>query len=582
MAKKKQKKTNKKTGKPNKKVPPSPKSALRLVLQVVALDETGDSYYRMRWPGHQLAEQNSDWAIVNIEAHHPDRFKLALEADLLVLFQCHDSDFLPIVHKRREQGLKTLVEYNDNFYAPPSASPVAKEWNSPLVWSQYEAFMALADGILVTGPGLNELFNKVTNSPIHEIFNLLPEAPDERFAHRESSPIVRIGWAGSLGHMSDLIHLKPVLQRILTENANVQFKVMGNSAIPDMLGLPKERLRFTPWGSMADYFRFLEETDIGLIAALDTPYNRCRSDIKAVELASRGAVPVLPMITPYLQLLEEGPWPRYKTLEELYNEITHLIKKPKDTQKLREKLFHLVSPKRVSLSNTERSALYEAHFPNEPTAKATSLSPGYHEERSKRQFSPLGFVRQELSGIKALDERRERAFEKHTQNPGCPDRALIYLQELSRSSWSEAHELAAEFQKKFPRDFRFLLVPLSRCPNPGLLFQLWDEFLGKLESSPPQSIRFFETQSVQLFLRSLSVNVKLLEYEGRMLLLFPDSARLRHGLARGFEQLGYKQEAWEHFAWLLRERELYQKNSDLFAELDIPYFQVWVEALGTK
>ncbi len=83
------------------------------IVQTVLLDETGDSCYRMRWPGMQLAKQNKNLRIINLDSRAKERFEYALEADLLVTYQSNDSELLPIIKKRRLLGKKTLVEYND-------------------------------------------------------------------------------------------------------------------------------------------------------------------------------------------------------------------------------------------------------------------------------------------------------------------------------------------------------------------------------------------------------------------------------------------------------------------------------------
>ncbi len=138
------------------------------ILQLALMDETGDSYYRMRWPAAELAQQAPGWRVLNLDSRSEDRYRWALEADLFIAYQSSDIDLLPIIRRRRELGKKTLVEYNDNFYAPPAASPVVREWSSPLLWQTYERFMELADGIIVTGPGLEKLFKgRFGKKPVH-------------------------------------------------------------------------------------------------------------------------------------------------------------------------------------------------------------------------------------------------------------------------------------------------------------------------------------------------------------------------------------------------------------------------------
>ncbi|RPI72233.1 MAG: hypothetical protein EHM45_22525, partial [Desulfobacteraceae bacterium] len=52
-------------------------------------------------------------------------------------------------------------------------------------------------------------------------------------------------------------------------------------------------------GSIAAYYRFLMQIDIGLIPMRDTAFNRSRSDIKFVEYAAAGAAAVIRKLDPY-------------------------------------------------------------------------------------------------------------------------------------------------------------------------------------------------------------------------------------------------------------------------------------------
>jgi hypothetical protein len=61
---------------------------------------------------------------------------------------------------------------------------------------------------------------------------------------------------------------------------------MNHEFARPFLALPPERYAFRPFGSLADYFRFLEGLDIGLAPLLPSGYNRCRSDVKVLAIAA--------------------------------------------------------------------------------------------------------------------------------------------------------------------------------------------------------------------------------------------------------------------------------------------------------
>ncbi len=94
------------------------------ILQLALMDETGDSYYRMRWPAAELAQQAPGWRVLNLDSRSEDRYRWALEADLFIAYQSSDIDLLPIIRRRRELGKKTLVEYNDSLVLNKFRNPL--------------------------------------------------------------------------------------------------------------------------------------------------------------------------------------------------------------------------------------------------------------------------------------------------------------------------------------------------------------------------------------------------------------------------------------------------------------------------
>ena len=249
-------------------------STVPTIVQLSQIDETGDSYYRMRWPARALAAQRP-WRIMTVQASAQQRYEWALHADVVVAVQSHDFDLIPVFRARRAKGLRTFVEYNDHFYSPPLWSPVAREWCDPRMWGAYEKLMDEADGVLVTGPGLAELFaSRIPEERITILKNHLPESPPT-FADllkRKPQGFV-IGWAGSLGHMADLLAVLPLLTKIVQDTPGAKLALMGNESIPSFIDLPPEKFSFTPWGTMAEYFAFWEGVHIGVAPALPTDYN---------------------------------------------------------------------------------------------------------------------------------------------------------------------------------------------------------------------------------------------------------------------------------------------------------------------
>ena len=229
----------------------------RTIVQLSLMNDTGDSCYRMRWPARALSEKRSSWRVINLDSQAKERFEWAEQADLLVVFQSNDYDLLTIIDKRKAAGKKTLIEYNDNFYSPPAASPVANDWRSPLLWQTYESLIQAGDGLIVTGPGLEELFSSQESKAIHVLENHYPEdIPDFETVFKAPEEEIILAWGGSVGHISDFLWILPTIKELLAEYPQLKFHAMGTDAIPELVKLPEDRFQYTPWGSMQQYFDF--------------------------------------------------------------------------------------------------------------------------------------------------------------------------------------------------------------------------------------------------------------------------------------------------------------------------------------
>jgi tetratricopeptide (TPR) repeat protein len=71
-------------------------------------------------------------------------------------------------------------------------------------------------------------------------------------------------------------------------------------------GLPESKKKRFPLGSIFDYYDFLKTIDIGIAPLGKTEFNRGRSDIKFLEYAVHGVVPVVQSSPPYLGVVRHG------------------------------------------------------------------------------------------------------------------------------------------------------------------------------------------------------------------------------------------------------------------------------------
>lgn len=566
------------------------KTPTRTILQLVLVNETGDSYYRMRWPAKELARQNPAWRVINLAANAIERFEWALHADLLVLFQSQDYDLLPVLEARRARGLKTIVEYNDNFYAPPQWSPVAEPWSSPLVWQSYETFIERADCLMVTGQGLVELFRERTKAPIAVIPNHIPVIlPKVDLASKSLDHQINLGWAGSLGHMADLLAIAPLLKALVRQYPQITIHLMGNATIPQLLDLPPNRLVFREWGTMEQYFDFWKPVQIGLIPLLDTPYNRCRSDIKAIEMIACGVLPLVPRALPYGELLSATTLPQYSTLTELKALIEQLVANPKNISSALSEPYAHVSSTRMEGSRRERAQLYSEYLPAAITATSALPSwpkdPGYYELDGTPEQSPpshrILVQVQELWNSKNREQALKLITEGVNANPGNPDLLLAGAKCLFVVKHPQFEECLAQGRKRFSRDLRFRFLEIQSRGSVDERISAWAELTSELKQEPPAHV--FRKELFKGFVTDLSRIPQLLSVAEELAQILPDNPEIRLPLAEALERAGRYDEALKQFEWLQSAYLREKTQRDFFIEsTESGYVSAWVESLRAR
>lgn len=564
------------------------------IVQLVHIDETGDSYYRMRWPARDLAVQDPALRIINLQHNAAERYSLLEQADLAVLYQSHDIDLLPVIKRRRDAGKKTIVEYNDNFYAPATPSPAQEGWSSPLLWNSYEMMVRAADALLVTGPGLLELFSsRFPGQRIEVLENHLPFQPppfeelwQKRRQFLEKGRIV-IGWAGSVGHMADLIAIAPLLRKIAVERPNVTIAMMGNESIPEVLRLAPGRLEFVQWGTMAQYFSFLSNLHIGIAPALDTPYNRCRSDIKAVEYSSQGAAPLLQNILPYHGFIADTGADSFTNLGGLTAILNDLLDHPEKILPRAKAAYEYVSAKRVGSNHRRRLELYREFMTGESKPLTIAVPSGYHEiagtPESEYPSSKTLQTIQKLVQEKQVDAAAAVARQAIEQNPYSPDLTLQYLRIMRAQKKAPAEvliQLIDQSIRNFPADVRFQLLKAAVLPPAEKQLEVWNHILGYLKALPPAA-RFFQKDVLASLTRAVGQNPKLTPAVLQAVAIYPGVMALRIEAGRQLESAGKDDEALEHFKTALALHDALTANVDN-PPTDRKYILTWCEALDAR
>jgi tetratricopeptide (TPR) repeat protein len=276
-----------------------------LIVQIEPPQNTdgGDYYYRTHAPGVAMTQQEGVY-VINLTNEHRNKFEVLEQADVLILKNICDPDFLPLINKRKQQGKLTIYEIADDLAAIQPWNPVYFFYQDKENLDLVYRLANLCDALQVTCPELDRLYGHL-NRKSRVFPNQISHVPAERpFIDKE--PTI-IGWAGSHGHLEDIEEIAPSLINWINGQPNACLHLMCSEPIWNLFDtLPLEKKNHIPTGSIDDYYRFLSGIDIGLGPLKDTPFNRSRSDVKFLEYAVSGVVPVVKNLRPYKESVVHG------------------------------------------------------------------------------------------------------------------------------------------------------------------------------------------------------------------------------------------------------------------------------------
>lgn len=197
-------------------------------------------------------------------------------------------------------GIKTMVEVDDNYLVAPPVPGLSK-WLKTRDTSgedrhSYEIHRkivssAACDGVIVSTPRLWEHYSQI-NPNVHVAMNCIdPDDWDPDPPHQQDG-ILRIGWAGSASHRYDLAEILPALSWA-AQQEDVEVVILGQLELP----FPHTQV---PWtDSLAEFRENMQALDVALCPLRPSEWSDCKSDVKAMEAAVAGALPVVSKTEPY-------------------------------------------------------------------------------------------------------------------------------------------------------------------------------------------------------------------------------------------------------------------------------------------
>lgn len=324
-----------------------------LIAQLDAMHRSrgGDWYYRTFAPGRALAEL-PDVYVVNLDQAHRRLGAVLRDAHVLIVNGLCDADLLPVMQERKQRGLVTVFEINDDVQGIQASNPLAGFFEQPENLRLYRRLALSADAVQYSVPELERLYGSL-NRHGRVFENQLVSVPPLRPASDSSE--VRLGWGGSSGHLEDMAEVAPVLIDLLQRHPNVVLCLMCSDKIWQLFAeLPDSRKRRTKVGSIDEYYRFVSGLDIGIAPNQDRGFNRARSDVKFLEYAGFGAAAAVQRLVPYASVRHEETGFLFGDLSELAAVLTRLIQEPGLRNAVRVRAHGYVAAERTQAAHIQK------------------------------------------------------------------------------------------------------------------------------------------------------------------------------------------------------------------------------------
>jgi tetratricopeptide (TPR) repeat protein len=420
-----------------------------LIAQLDAMHRSrgGDWYYRTFAPGRALAAL-PDVYVVNVDLAHR-KLPLILEhADVLVINGVCSVDLLPVIGERKQAGRLTVFEINDDVQQIQPSNPLSGFFAQPENVRLFRRLALSSDAVQYSVPELQRLYGGL-NGRGRVFANQLVGPPPLPMTQARGA--VTIGWGGSAGHLEDIAEVAPALIAFVLAQPNVTLHLMCSDRIWSLFdALPGDRKRRTPVGSIDEYYAFVSQLDIGIAPNRNSGFNRARSDVKFLEYAGWGAVPVVQRLAPYSASVRHGVNGfLFDSTEELLRLLARLVTDAEERQRVRNEAHAYVQRERVQAAHAaERLAFYAELMP----------APGAAAEPAR--------VFAELAGLEGAEVAARHIMLAHTRYESLLHDGLILLQNADeRDRGAAMLREAARLEPTQAMPDLFLGVQLDREPE---------------------------------------------------------------------------------------------------------------------
>ena len=264
---------------------------------------TGSTFYRIMQPARTLQERSAQiWAeVCNGYQHH-----VALWYDVVVFPRACGVGHLAAISALRRAGRRVVYETDDALDLVLPSSP-AYGLADPELCRRRKALRDRADAAIVSTP---ELVEHLQHREAHVCRNWVDRElwPDAGSPPSGKHDALRILWAGSATHEADLALMQPVakaLERVYGRRLTWCFIGAAPTWAHQMVR--DGQATYTPAVEIARYPSLLaaQQAHVAVAPLVDVPFNRCKSELKPLEMWALGLPCVCSDVAPYRRCVED-------------------------------------------------------------------------------------------------------------------------------------------------------------------------------------------------------------------------------------------------------------------------------------